>query len=59
MKIKEVELGKTINMGNYESYRVKLTAEVEEGETVNQVLEKLDSKLLSLEKRAKTNGCFA
>lgn len=41
MKIDRVSLGRTYNTGNYESLRIELEAELEDGDTVKEVLAEL------------------
>ena len=54
--ITSVSYGRTINMGNYESVRIDLTACVPEGEDWHEVLEDLKGEMLKLEKRTKKEG---
>ena len=37
MKLKTVTLGRTINLGNFESTRVEATVEVEDGDSAEQI----------------------
>lgn len=41
MKIDRVSLGRTYNTGNYESLRIELEAELEDGDTVQEVVAEL------------------
>lgn len=41
MKIKTVEYSALINLGNYNNERIGFTAQLEEGETVEEVIDKL------------------
>ena len=45
MKIKEIRLGKTFNMGNYESLSIELMAEIEENEDVQISLRELSEEI--------------
>lgn len=54
MRIIQVTLGKTINIGNYESVRIDLVACVEHGEDHRTVLTALKIELKSLEAAAQT-----
>ena len=56
IQITQVNYGRTINMGNYESVRLDLTAKVNQGEDYKQVLEELKGEILKLEKRTKKEG---
>jgi len=56
MKITKVNYGRTINMGNYESVRIDLTADIEEGENWREALETLKEKMLKEEKITKKQG---
>ena len=51
--IKEVTLGRTINLGNYESIRLNLTAEVPAGSPAMGVIQQLEQKLNLLAEDAK------
>lgn len=55
-KITSVSYGKTINMGNYESVRLDLTARVDDGESWKDVLDELKGEMLKLEKQTKKEG---
>ena len=45
MKIVEVSIGRTFNLGNFESLRIDLRAEIdEEKENVQKCLEELDAE---------------
>jgi|WetSurMetagenome_2_1015567.scaffolds.fasta_scaffold68450_2 hypothetical protein len=48
MKIKQVEYSKTFNIGNYESLRIGLVAEVEQGENEREVLQRLNERVHAL-----------
>lgn len=54
IKITKVSIGRTVNIGNYESVRLDLEAEVE-GNKVSEVMKKLDTALDKLSKNAKSN----
>jgi len=56
IQITQVNYGRTINMGNYESVRLDLTAKVNQGEDYKEVLEELKGEILKLEKRTKKEG---
>ena len=56
IKITKVSYGRTINMGNYESVRIDLTADVPLGEDHQDVIEELKGEMLKLEKRTKKDG---
>lgn len=45
MKIKTISIGKTFNLGNYESFRIDLSAEIEENEDVQQSMLKLTKEI--------------
>lgn len=45
MKIKTVEYSALINLGNYSNEKIGFTAQLEEGETVEQVVEQLRQKV--------------
>jgi hypothetical protein len=45
MKITEITMGRTINVGNYESVRIDLTAEVVEGDEFALVITQLKAML--------------
>lgn len=45
MKIKTVEYSALINLGNYSNEKIGFTAEIHEGETVEQVVEALRQKV--------------
>lgn len=45
MKIKQVEYSALLNLGNYQNEKIGFTAQVEEGETVEQVVEALRQKV--------------
>lgn len=59
MKITEVEVGRTINTGNYESTKVSLRAEVNCNETPEKVIGELEMQLLKLEKKVKKTGVLS
>lgn len=42
MKVRTVAYGKTFNLGNYESERIELTAELDEGENAVAVHDSLN-----------------
>ena len=46
MKITYVEFTRKFNLGNFESQDIKLSADVEEGETVDQVIQALKKTTL-------------
>ena len=46
MKIKSVRFVRKFNLGNFENQDIDLTAEIEEGETVDQVIQALKKKAL-------------
>ena len=48
MNIKTVTVGRTYNLGNYESLRVELSADIKEGEDINSVQESLTNTLDSM-----------
>lgn len=54
--ITSVTYGRTINIGNYESVRIDLTAQVKEHDDWHDVLEQLKGEMLKLEKRTKKEG---
>lgn len=54
--ITSVSYGRTINMGNYESVRIDLTASVSAVQDWREVLEDLKGEMLKLEKRTKKEG---
>lgn len=45
MKIKTIEYSALINLGNYSNERIGFTAQIEEGESVQQVVEQLRQKV--------------
>lgn len=45
MKIKTVEYSALINLGNYSNEKIGFVAQLEEGETVEQVIERLRQKV--------------
>lgn len=55
-RITSITYGRTINVGNYESVRIDLTARVDAGEDWHEVLKDLKGELLKLEKRSKEEG---
>ncbi len=55
-RIKRVTYGRTVNMGNYESVRLDLTADVPEDEKWQDVLDDLRGEMLKLEKQTKKQG---
>lgn len=55
-KITSVSYGRTINMGNYESVRVDLTATVAASDDWRDVLEDLKGEMLKQEKQVKKAG---
>ena len=48
MKVKEISLQRTFNLGNYESVRVGAVAEVSEYDTPKSVLEALKKEVIEL-----------
>lgn len=53
-----MSIGRTVNLGNYESFRMEITAEsiMKEGEKPNEVLNDLEKGILSeLETRIQSN----
>jgi len=48
MKIKEIEYSRTFNLGDYESEKFSLRAEITENETVVSVFEKLNEEIVKL-----------
>jgi len=48
MKYKTIEFTKKWNLGNYETHDVKIQAEVEEGENVDEAFLKLKTKVLEM-----------
>lgn len=54
--ITSVSYGRTINMGNYESVRIDLTAAVTAKDDWHEVLEDLKGEMLKLEKKTKKEG---
>lgn len=54
--ITSVSYGRTINMGNYESVRIDLSARVPDGEKWQDVLSELQGEMLKLEKRTRKEG---
>jgi hypothetical protein len=55
-RITAVSYGRTVNMGNYESVRFDLTAEVREDQDWYEVLDDLRKEALKLEKETKKQG---
>jgi hypothetical protein len=55
-KIKRVSYGRTINMGNYESVRLDLVADVPADERWQDVLDELKCEMLRLEKQTRKEG---
>lgn len=51
MKITAITLGRTINVGNYESVRLDLHAVLEEDESLKHALEKLKDEIDSQESK--------
>ncbi len=45
MKVKQVELGYTYNLGNYESRKLSMVAELEEGDTIETVFTKIQETM--------------
>jgi hypothetical protein len=45
MKIKSISLGRTINIGNYESIRIDIAAELQGGDTVEETMKELNELL--------------
>ncbi len=54
--IQSVSYGRTINMGNYESVRIDLTATVTSGEDYRDTLNDLKTEMLKLEKQTRREG---
>lgn len=48
MIIRQVEYSKTFNIGNYESLRIGLIAEVQSGENEKEVLQELNKRVHAL-----------
>lgn len=46
MKVKTIAYGKTFNLGNYESQRIDMTAELDEGEDEQLALLRLKAAVL-------------
>lgn len=46
MRVKTIAYGKTFNLGNYESQRIDMTAELEEGEDEQVALMRLKAAVL-------------
>ena len=56
-KITQVSFGRTINIGNYESVRIDLVAEVGQDKW-EDTLQDLEREMLVLEKKIKKTGCL-
>lgn len=56
MKYKEIGLGLTINMGNYESVRFDLVAELEDWEDLEESMKALRKRLVEITKIEVNNG---
>ena len=48
MKVKEIEFGVTVNLGNYESSKLSIRVEVEEWEDYHQTLTELKKEVIEL-----------
>jgi hypothetical protein len=48
MHVKTIAYGKTFNLGNYESQRIDMTAELEEGEDEQVALMRLKAAVLGM-----------
>ncbi len=47
MRIKTIAYGKTFNLGNYESQRIDMTADLDEGEDEHAALLRLKARVLT------------
>ena len=52
-KVTEVRLDRTYNLGNYESAKIGLTAEVDDGETPEDVFEDLLAEIKAFKRQIK------
>ncbi len=46
VQVKTVTIARTINLGNYNSLRLELAADIDEGEKVSDVTEKLNNFII-------------
>lgn len=57
LRISQVHYGKTVNIGDYESVRLELTADVGPEEDWKEVLQRLRTTIAKIEPRFKEDRC--
>lgn len=53
MIVKQVSYKRTFNLGNYENVAIELTAEIQNGEAVDQVLDELAKQAVEWKQKQK------
>jgi len=56
MKVQKIVLGKTTNLGNYENEYLELSIELDEGEKVSEIVEKMRKVIAAQYVKKETNS---